>query len=102
MQSALADKIGVSRQRMVDFLHGRKHPSLEQGLALLRVMRPRRKSRDGDNPAIIASARAENRLAECLPFVRRERSLSQWRAHLRGQKRLERSMRRERRSCSAL
>ena len=27
----------------------------------------------GDNPAIIASAQAENRLAECLPFVRRKR-----------------------------
>jgi hypothetical protein len=48
----------------------------------------------GDNPAIIAGARAENRLAECLPFVRRKRSLSQWRAYLSGQKRLERSMRR--------
>jgi hypothetical protein len=47
----------------------------------------------GDNPAIIASAQAENRLAECLPFVRRKRSLSEWRAYLRGQKRFERSMR---------
>jgi DNA-binding XRE family transcriptional regulator len=38
-QSAIAREIGVSRQRMSDFVRGRKHPSLEQGLALLRIMR---------------------------------------------------------------
>jgi len=31
----------------------------------------------GENPAIIASAQAENCLAECLPFVLRKRSLSE-------------------------
>jgi hypothetical protein len=36
----------------------------------------------GDNPAIIASPQAENRLAECLPFVRRKRSLSERRAYI--------------------
>jgi hypothetical protein len=57
----------------------------------------------GDSAAIVASARAENRLPEALTFVRRKRSLSRWRAYLRGQKRLERSMwRRSARWCSAL
>jgi hypothetical protein len=41
MQSAFAREIGVSRQRMSDFLHGRKHPNLEQGLRLLRIIRRR-------------------------------------------------------------
>jgi hypothetical protein len=46
----------------------------------------------GDNAAIIASARAENRLPEALAFVRRGRSLAEWRAYLKGQRKLERSM----------
>ena len=56
----------------------------------------------GDNAAVIASARAESRLAECLPFVRRKRSLSEWRAYLRGQKRIERALKRRKRFCDPL
>jgi hypothetical protein len=37
-QSAVAREVGVSRQRVNDWLHGRKHPSLEQGLALLQLL----------------------------------------------------------------
>jgi hypothetical protein len=57
----------------------------------------------GDNPAIIASAQAANRLPEALAFVRNHRTLAQWKAYLSGQRRLERSMRRRNwRWCSAL
>jgi len=42
MQSALARETIVSRQPMSDFLPDRKRPSLEQGLALLRIMQRHR------------------------------------------------------------
>jgi hypothetical protein len=54
----------------------------------------------GDNAAIIRSAQAEGRLPEALCFCRNRRSYQEWLWYLRGQKRLERSMRRP--WCSAL
>ena len=40
----LARELGVPRQRITDWLSGRKAPSLEQGLTILQILRKAEKS----------------------------------------------------------
>ena len=50
-RAELARKLGVSRQRVTDWLSGRLTPDLEHGLAILKILRQSaRRKRSKDNP----------------------------------------------------
>jgi len=55
-----------------------------------------------DNRRIVESARRENRLGECLCFLKNGRSAKDWFAYLKAQKVLEKSLMRRKRWCDPI
>jgi hypothetical protein len=57
---------------------------------------------DGESQAIARLGQKHGMLGEAWTFISNRRSVAEFEAFIRGERKLRRSMRRERRSCSAL